>query len=249
MAFQIQFKDLVLDDFEEWAEQNDSRIQEHRIPRRQGSLAPQVASIDSRTITLVGHVWANTSAELQTKMKTLRNTLAFGRGRLVLYDDLSFLNVLKARFHNAYRAREIPSLHSSVVIEFLADDPYWYAPASSSPLAELSGVSAAFAINNPGLAPTPPVFEITRSAGTDQNDITLTQTTTGLFLKWVGALAVGQSVIFDCVNKTVLAAGGKAMNAFVPGSIDMELVPGLNNFHYSGPGDVDILTHFRERWL
>lgn len=250
MAFQIQFANLVLDGFEEWGEQNDSRIQEHRIPRRQGSLAPQVPAVDSRQISLRGELWGISEADLKSKLKTLRNTLAYGRGRLIEYDDGAFLNVIKANFRNTFRAARMPSECVGVSLDFLADDPYWYSATDKSPVNALTGVIDTFSVTNEDLAPTPPVFEITRQAGgADWADVTLTQTTTSLFLKFAGLLAIDQTLIFDCVNRRVMLSGADVLHAFVPGSIDMELVPGVNNFEYKGPANVSILTHFRERWL
>ena len=185
--------------------------------------------------------------QLKSILEDLRHTLTdLGRDRLVLWDDNRYLNAVKEDFNYSFVSSKLPSYRADIEIDFLADDPFWYAPTTSNSTANLTGTGV-FSITNNGRARTPPVFEIIRSAGTDSNDVILTNTTTGLWVKWVGTFVVGNKLVFDMVNRRTLMAGALALNATL-GSINFHLEPGLNNFNYQGPGNVSITTAWNERW-
>jgi hypothetical protein len=249
VTYQLQFAGVTLDGFHEWRERHPSRVIEHTFPRHPGSVGPVTAAPGARNITLVGDVWKDTAAELETYLDELRHILTdLGRDRLIKTDNNRFLNVIKSELEMADVAGESPALHRRVTIQFLAANPYWYSTTESSQEDNLNGTSDTFLVQNFGKARTPPVFYCTRSAGTDQNDVVISNTTTGLFLKWEGTFEVGKVLVFDCVNRRVTYGGADAMNNFVPGSINLNLEPGNNNFAYAGPGEMVITTHWHERW-
>lgn len=249
MSYALAFAGFTLDGFHELHESLSWRISESVFPRRPGSIAPRVPAQNSTPITLVGDVWKNDQAALESYFDDLRNTLAtLGRDRLVKLDNGRFAKVVAARLTIDEMAAEAAHVHRKCAIDFLADEPYWYAASASSQTDNLTGTTATFSITNNGKARTPPIFEIIRSSGTDLADVVLTNSTTSLFLKWSGTLEVGKKLIFDCVNARVIYAGGDAMNSFVPGSINLNLEPGLNNFSYHGAGNVSITTAWHERY-
>jgi hypothetical protein len=248
MSLQLKFGPIDLSDIAQWEEDAPSRISETIFPRRPGSVVPVNPPAEARRINLTGEVYGADEAAFKTAMEQLNYQLSTaGRQRLQLRDDGRFYRAVKERFNYRYVAGGLPDRRAEIQIGFIADDPHLYAPSASEQTDVFPSNTWDFSITNNGLARTPPVFELTRSSGIEQQDIILTHTGTGLFMKISGTFAIGTKIIFDCVNRRVTQGGELALHLF-SGVITFELFPGLNNFHYDGPGTASIYTTWHEKW-
>jgi hypothetical protein len=250
MAFSLRFGNFLLEGCSVFQGSSPYRVTQHHFPRRPGSIAPRVPALDSKRISLQGEVWKDSEAQIIQYFELLGKKLDAGRDRLYLRDDNRFLNAVSDTFDWTFNAGKRPDIMAAYSLGFIADDPFWYAPQHSEQIETLTGAGTAltFAITNNGGARTPPVIQVTRTdPASDQMDVIITQTSTGFFLKWAGLLPDGATVVFDCVNRRVTALGGNGLAAFT-GNIRIELEPGLNNFIYSGPGNVEIVVAWHERW-
>lgn len=249
MSFSVKFGALTIDGCTEWTQNNRRRIVEHRFPRRPGAIGPQAAAKDAKEITLNCEVFKDTDTEIRDYFDTLETYLDQRLDKLYLRDDNRFLWAIGELVPISYRANSDPAKHAFYNLRFVAHDPYWYDGATQS---NSQNVGAANALNwqitNGGGIRTPPVVEITRtSAAQDQQDVLITNTTTGLYLRWNGTLASGSKLIFDIVNKRVTVGGGNGLVNF-QGTLNWELESGLNNLRYDGPGNVTIDTVWLQRW-
>jgi len=250
MGYLFTFGGFELEEMREVSVKQKWRVAEHRAARVQGSIAPRVPAEDSRHISLVGEVWKANQPSLEEYLQQLRQALAKGRQRLTKLDYTDFYkNAVCESYEEVYRAERNPSLIVGLQMSFVSEEPFWYAASDQTNTDNLTGASDEFAVNNTGRASTPPVFRVDRtSAGTEVADVTITNTSTSLNLKWTGSLEVGKPLIFDCKNGRVTYGGADAMNNFVPGQIFQKLEPGVNNFHYAGSGDVTVSTFWTMRW-
>ena len=248
MAIALTFGNLTIDGCTEMAWTNSYRVTEHRFPRRAGSIAPRVPAKDSKHLSLICEVWKDTEAELLTYFESLNAKLDAGRDRLVVRDNGRFINVVPVDPDVSYKANSVPALHAFYSLKFLADDPYWYAPTSLSDSQTVGAVNVKnWTITNAGGARTPMVMEITRTAaGGDQANVLITNSTTGLYMKWTGTLTNGVKLFFDAVNKRVTVGGGNGLIDFSGTFLDLE--PGANHLQYDGPQNVTIATTWMERW-
>lgn len=249
MSFSVRFGDFTLDGIADWQGSSPYRVTQHRFPRRPGAIAPRVPAKDSKRISLQGEVWKDSEAQIISYFRLLGKKLDAGRDRLYLRDDNYYLNAVAESFDWTFSSIRSPETVAKYSLAFVCDDPHWYAPQHSEQTESVGAVNTAtFAVTNNGDARTPAVIQITRTdPANDQANITLTHTTSGLFMTWAGSLPDGQSIIFDSVNQRVTALGGNGLTAF-SGTIRIELEPGLNNWEYVGPGNVDIVIAWQERF-
>lgn len=249
MAFSIRFGSLTLDGCSDFAVTANSRVTEHRFPRRPGSIAPRVPAADSKHVVIGGDIWKDSENDLVSYLDSLNQTLTDqGRNKLYLRDSNRFLNAVKSGFSHQFLAAEAPAWHAKFGIEFVIDDPYWYSPTPETDSQTVGAVNLlTWTVANDGKARTPPVIELVRtSAANDQADVLITNTTTGLYMKWAGTFINGSKLIFDTVNKRVTSAGGNGLNNFTGTFLLLE--PGNNNLRYDGPGNATILTTWQERF-
>jgi small nuclear ribonucleoprotein (snRNP)-like protein len=249
MAFALKFGSITLDGIRTWSVSNPYRVTRHYFPRRQGSIAPRVPAKDAKTIICEGDLWKDNRAQVKEYFRLLGKAGDAGRERLVLEDDDAFMNAVLEGVEQRLEAGTAPDVHMPYTLRFVADDPFIYS-ASQQEQTETVGAAntLTFSITNSGGARTPAVFQVTRTSDADeQANVKLEQTTTGLFMQWAGTLPNGSSVIFDCVNRRVTALGSNGLSTFT-GQIRLELEVGLNNFAYTGPGNVTIVAAWLERW-
>jgi hypothetical protein len=249
MAFALKFGSLTLDGIRSWDVDNPYRATRHHFPRRQGTIAPRVPAKDAKTIICEGDLWKDNRAQVKEYFRLLGKIGDAGRERLVLEDDNNFMNAVLESVHQRLDASTAPDVHMPYTLRFVADDPFIY---SADQQEETETVGAAnslnFSLTNNGGARTPAVFQITRTdPANEQANVKIEQTTTGLYLQWAGTLPTDSSVIFDCVNRRVTALGSNGLGNFT-GQIRLELEVGLNNFAYTGPGNVTIVVAWLERW-
>ena len=249
MSFNLRFGTFVLEGCSEFKGASPYRVTQHRFPRRPGTIAPRVPAKDSKTIQLVGEVWKDSEAQIVQYFELLGKQLDAGRDKLYLRDNDRFLFSVVEHFDWDLAAIRRADVCAKYNLTFVADDPHWYAPTHSEQTTNIGAINTlSFSITNNGGARTPPVFQMTRiSSANEQADVMLSHTTTGLFMKWAGSLPNGTVLAFDCVNKTVTALGSNGLATFT-GTLRIELEPGLNNFTYTGPGNVTLVSAWHERW-
>ena len=249
MAFDLRFGNFTLEGVSVFQGASPYRVTQHRFPRRPGSIAPRVPAKDSKRISLQGEVWKDSAAQIIQYFELLGKKIDAGLDRLYLRDDERFLNAVAEDFGWTFNANRRADICANYSLAFVADDPHWYAPEPSEQTETVGATNSyTFSVTNDGGARTPIVFQITRTdPANDQANITITQTTTGLHMTWTGSLPSGGVVTFDGVNRRVLAMGSNGLPQFT-GTIRMELEPGLNNFQYDGPGNVEIVIAWHERW-
>lgn len=249
VPFDLRFGDFTLDGCSELQGDARWRINEHRFPRRPGTIAPRVPARDANRIPLRGEIWKDSEAQIIQYFELLGKKLDGGRDRLFIRDNNRFLNAVAEFFNWRFVATRRPDVTAAYDLGFYCDDPFFYASAVSAQTETVGAANTAtFSVTNNGGARTSPAFQVKRtSSANDQADITITHTTTGLFLKWEGTLPDGNIVTFDTANRRVTALGANGLNNFT-GSIMLELEPGLNNFQYDGPGNVGIVIAWHERW-
>jgi len=250
MGYLFKFAEFELEGMKEVSVRQKWRVAEHRAARLQGSITPRVPAEDSRRISLVGEVWKANQPSLEEYLQQLRQALSKGRQRLTKLDYTDFYkNAVCESYEEVYRAERNPTLIVGLQMSFISEEPFWYAASDMTATANLTGISAPFAVTNNGRASTPPVFRVDRtSAGTEAANVSITNTSTSLNLQWLGSLEVGKPLIFDCKNGRVTYGGADAMNNFIPGQIFQKLEPGVNNFQYAGSGNVTVSTFWTQRW-
>jgi hypothetical protein len=250
MSFDLKFGNFTLEGTGDLNGNNPYRITEHFVPRRSGSITPRTPTKSSKQISMQGEIWRDNTTQIRDYFDGLQTKLDGGVDRLVLRDDGRFLHALVAQpgLGWSFRAASAPAQHAFYNLQFLAADPYWYAPTEQSDPQTVGAVNVlTFSITNNGGARTPIVMELLRT-GTGQSkfDDIITNTTTGLYMRWNGTFLNGSRLIFDSVNKRVTIGGGNGLRDF-QGTF-LELEPGVNNLRYDGPGNATINTAWMERW-
>ena len=151
----------------------DQRIVETEIPRRDGSLIVSPVMMKSRTISLRERLIANTPAELQTKMDTLRAVLNSGLNALTLYNTRAIYCNMQS-FSTSY----VPGTQATMAdcaITFLASQyPYFYDLTGwQSDIVVLSNNSM-YHFNSLGNAPLQPEFAFINDQGIPATSVTIT---------------------------------------------------------------------------
>jgi len=251
MAIELKCGAFLLEGMSTVEDNYSWRVPEHRVARRAGSIAPRVPAPDSARINLTGEIWQANNELLEQYLFELRAALAQGRARLTITNIGWYRYGVIEKFTRSHKADRAGYLCASVAMTFLSDDPFWYEDNEPTATADLEGAGTLSLTNN-GLASTPFVFVVERTspgvAGEIPNVI-ITNTTTSLQLKWTGGvLELNKKLIFDTRNGQVKYGGGSAINDAADSQVYMELVPGVNNFAYEGPGDVTITVQWTERW-
>lgn len=249
MSFSVRFGSLTIDGCTEWTQNNRRRIIEHRFPRRPGAIGPQAAAKDAKEITLNCEVFKDSDTEIRDYFNNIETFLDQRLDKLYLRDDNRFLWAIGELVPISYRANSDPAKHAFYNLRFVAHDPYWYDGVTQTDTQNLgAGNVLTWPITNNGGVRTPPAIEINRTgAGQQKFDVIITNTTTGLYLRWNGSLGAGSKLIFDVVNKRVTIGGGNGLTDF-QGTLNFELEPGVNNLRYDGPGEVTIDTAWLQRW-
>src|SRR6266576_1543551 len=162
MSIAITFAGMTLDGIAEWGEDIPSRVQAETFPRRHGSSVQRLAFLGARTITLSGEVFKSDETTLKNYLSSLSQTLTDrGRDKLYFRNDNRYLNAIKTGFGYKFSASRPPTMLAQFSIQFLADDPFWYAGNTDSVLtSNITTSPRTIAVTNNGGTKTPPLIEV-----------------------------------------------------------------------------------------
>lgn len=250
MSIAITFAGLTMDGIKTWREQISSKVEEEEFPRRHGSIIQEIAFLGSRKIFLEGEVFKSTEALLKTYLYDLGRLLTEkGRDKLILRDDSRFLNAIKRDLSYQFNAARAAGVGAAFTIEFIAADPFWYDPTETTNTQSAVGASPFnYAITNGGSVSTPVKIEIV-AAGGNVTDVKLTNSTTGLFIRYSGTILNGQTLLIetDRAGRQKATNGGSNALSLITGSF-WHLIVGVNNIQYDGPTGVNILVKYTLRY-
>ena len=246
MAFQISFGGLTIDGIASWEDSSPSRVVPQIFPRRHGAVVPKQSFLGPRTVIVNGEVDKTSEAALKSYLSSLSAILSDkGRDKLILRDDSRFLNASKTGFSHGFHSDRAPALAARFAIEFFCDDPFWYSTTQQTLTQAGIASGTNFTVTNNGGAKTPPRIVVSGVSGAGVF-VQLTNTTTGLNVKFSGDIAVGQLITFDHTNFKCLKAGGSALAGFT--GTFFELIAGAQNLRYDGSGTATVVVEHLERW-
>lgn len=246
MAFDIKFADVVIDGIESWTESGPSRVNPQTFPRRHGAIVPKQSFLGPRTITVAGEILKDDEGTFKTYLDNLSATLTDkGQDKLTLRDDSRYINATKTAFSHSYQYDRTPGRAARFGIEFFCADPFWYSTTQQTSVNAGVTTGGNFTITNNGGAKTSPTIAISGVNGAGVY-VQITNTTTGLNVKYTGDIAVGQVITFDHTNFRCLRAGGSALSGFT--GTFWELITGAQNLRYDGSGTATIVVDWLERW-
>lgn len=225
MAIAIKFAGIELEGITGWQVSRKNKIADLTIPRRHGTLTPEVAFSDKMTIQVNGEVWRDTAADLRTYFDTI-GALFFnaGKDRLEFLDDHRFVRALcSATAFPNFEAGRNPSRRAAFSAEFTCADPFWYAATESS---DLRTDPVGYSVTNAGKVRTPVRWEI-RPTGGHGTDIKITNSTTGLFMHFRGKVNDNTTLIVDAARYSCDNGGQNGLNLFDGDFFLLE--PGVNN--------------------
>lgn len=251
MAFNIKFADFIIDGVSSWQPRRQNKVAHLSLPRRHGTLIPDVAFSDELIINMSGEVFKNTEIELRDWFEDLGATLMnFGKDRLYLRDDGRFIYAIcSGTALPAYNAGRIPHLAATFSIEFTAGDPFWYNATEAEHHQTVSNFpnTQAWSLTNNGKVRTPVRIHITSNKSPTAGDLKVTNTTTGLYMRYRGAVAENQTVVMDGEQFSCKNNGANDLNNFEGAFFLLEV--GLNNFTYNGEVPVTVDIYWRERFI
>ena len=247
--FQIKFADFTIEYIRSWKPSRKNKLTHAALPRRHGTLIPDIAFSDELVIQMDGEVWKTSESELKDYFVNLGAALQnAGRDRLFLRDDGRFVYAIctGTSFPNFESTRHANGVGGGFSLEFTAGDPFWYNATEAEyhyPL--VPGSPFNFTITNTGTVRTPCRIYITATP-TAMTDVRVTNTTTGLYSRYRGTVQINQTVVFDGERYTCLNNNSNDLNNFEGNFFLLE--PGINNLTYAGPvGTVAIDMYWRER--
>src|SRR5262245_24882643 len=247
---QIKFADFVIEDVRTWRPNRKNKLAHVALPRRHGTLVADVAFSDELQIFIEGEVWKDTDIALRDYFNNLGARLMnYGKDRLSLRDDGRFLYAIctGTGFPQFDAARSVNGRSAAFSIEFTAGDPFWYSQTEATSHQAITTSPTTFSVTNNGLVRTPVRVQFTPTGG-NMTDVRLTNTTTGLFMRYRGTINVNQSLIIDTDRASVSNNGVNDINQ-AEGAVWL-LEPGLNNLTYAGPaGTLNLDVFWRERFI
>lgn len=245
--FQIRFADFTIEYIRSWRPNRKNKISHLSLPRRHGTLVPDVAFSDELIINLEGECWKPSETELKTYFDDLGARLQnFGKDRLYLRDDGRFVYAIctGTSFPSFESTRHANGVGGNFSLEFTCGDPFWYSATESEDHQTATTSPFTWSITNNGKVRTPIRVHITAS-GANKTDVKVTNTTTGFYMRYRNQILQGQSVAMNAENSSCLNNGANDLNGFEGAFFLVE--PGVNNLSYSGATTVLIDTYWRER--
>src|SRR5262245_12050791 len=247
---QIKFADFVIEEVRTWRPSRKNKLAHVALPRRHGTLVADVAFSDELLISLEGEVAKSTETELRDYFADLgARLLNMGKDRLYLRDDGRFLYAIctGTSFPQFDAQRSVNGRIAAFSIEFTAGDPFWYSATEGESHQTISSVPTSFTVTNNGLVRTPVRVQFTPTTAS-ATDVRLTNTTTGLFMRYRGTIQMNQTLIIDAERASVQNAGVNDINQ-AEGAFWL-LEPGVNNLTYAGAaGPINVDVFWRERFI
>ena len=247
----MTFGGLEIEGIQSWGPSRQNKISPVSIPRRHGALVPQVAFSDFLRIVLKGEVWRDTSTDLRDYFDTLGAKLFnVGTDKLTFLDDGRYVNAICTGTAFAERdATRAPAYRGGFSLEFACGDPFFYAATEEEDNQNAIATSPyAYTITNNGPVRTPVRVEITAVGGT-KTDVKLTNSTTGLYMRYLGTIALNGKVVMNSKEnaQSCQNGGSNDLNNFEGGFWMLE--PGVNNITYTGPTSVNVKVLWTKRYI
>lgn len=246
----------MIEGVKRWTSGWETRAVAEEIPRRHGAIVETSTFLTARRITVAGLVARTTKAALDTYRDSVAQALAnLGKNKLYWDDDADarYLNAIVKRYDTEEADTDRPTLTMRYVFEFLAYDPFWYAPFEDS--LESSGAfgpstsPASFTLTNSGGMEVPPRFEITNPNSTDvTGTFKIENLTLGLYVSWTGTIEPAETLVIDCGPRTIVNGGADALTGIVTTSNFFTLAIGSNLIEYTGDTTVEVDAFWRQRW-
>ena len=207
---------------------------------------PDVAFSDEMIINLQGEVFKDNETALRDYFDDLGAVLMnFGKDRLYLRDDGRFVYAIcTGTAFPEYNAGRAPHRGATFSLEFTAGDPFWYSATEAED--HKIGTTTTWTITNAGKVRTPVRIHIT-AVSAPALDVKVTNTTTGLYMRYRGSIDTGESVVMDGEQYSCKNNGTNDLNQFEGSFFLLEV--GINNLTYSGPAGVNIDVYWRERFV
>lgn len=124
-----------------------------------------------------------------------------------------------------------------------AADPHWYSWVDDEQTVNLTHASGDVTLNNPGGVSSPPTIVVTATAFVDTGfNITLN----GQLLTFIGNVANGDTIIFDCDAWTVTKNGANAISQWFGG---FPWVPSGASDVSVDRNNLNVAVSFQPRWL
>ena len=226
MAFNIKFADFVLEEVHSWKQRRNNKMTHISLPRRHGTLIPDVAFSDEMIINLQGEVWKDNETALRDYFDDLGAVLMnFGKDRLYLRDDGRFVYAIcTGTAFPEYNAARAPSRGAAFSLEFTAGDPFWYSATEAENHQTGPASGATWTITNAGKVRTPCRIHIT-AVGADRIDVKVTNTTTGLYMRYRGLILQNQTVVMDGEQYSCKNNGANDLNHFEGSFFSWKLEP------------------------
>ena len=251
MSIRVRFGAMELEGIVNIQTRRANKVAAVSIPRRHGALVPTVAFSEALYVSMAGEIWRDTPEAVRDYFDDLGAKLSnVGNDRLELIDDDRY--VLALCVGTAFPqidANRAPAQRAGFQIEFIAGDPFWYASGESqNEQIAIASSPHQWVITNNGKIRTPVAVEVT-AVGAPKTDVKVTNSTTGLFMRFTGTIAADSSVIFDSRRNraSVQNGGSNALNNFEGQFWALEI--GDNNITYVGPTGVNVKTIWSARFI
>jgi hypothetical protein len=217
-----------------------SRIQETKIPRRDGSVIVAPIVLDSRTLTVEDMLVGYDTTDLQTQISKLNTVLESGFQPLYFRNN-RYLNCRKTNVTYDYE-RGTNGRVARATIELLAIDPYTYGD-SHIVNQSITTNPQTVVITNQGNAIAKPVIQVTANQAI--TTLKITNLLTGDFFTF-GPLVNTDILIVDYANFNV-TINGVQMFKFFAGNF-ITLMNGANSIKVEGTTNATLNVTFKDTY-
>lgn len=228
------------DSLESWTEDSPNSVQTAVAIDKEGVLVATTAFLGPKTVRVAGVLAATNAASLRTTIDSMAAAFKNGRQKMALFND-RYAYALNTAFD--YSFMETPGLNMAAYnAEFLADDPYWSSETLSTSTVT-DATNSSFDVTNGGNAPACPVVTLTAQSTTSY--VKIANDTRNEYFEYSGALAPGDVLEVDSLNKTVKKNGANDIGHFTNDFLKID--SGANTISYTGPTN-QVQIAWRNRW-
>jgi hypothetical protein len=210
VSFNVLFGTLDLSEAADtWEEALETRLNAMQVSKRHGVILTEAPVAAGRVIRVEGRVQAATYEILRGSLDTMQRILNSGKQKLRIADD-RYINAYKQSFMHSY-VQGSALRAFDFKIDFLADDPFWYANTGDTQTITLTSgdtpvgafYKESFELINGGEAYVYVKVTVTANQGGNVTRTTVRNTTSGKTMLYIGTIASGKSLIVDSANFTV----------------------------------------------
>lgn len=201
--------------------------------------------ISSREITLTGLIHDSDQDAHDVKMQALFAAV-IKPNQTFYWNVLKYINVKSLKKFGHKQVEGADGYVTEVTITFLCEDPFFYNVATNSQFVTLDSSPKTFTITNPGSVEAFPLFGMTTQES--NTSFALANTTAGLSFSYqdVG-FTPGNTISIDCQLGEVKNGELNTVRYF--DGMFLHLLPGDNEFSYSGATIAGLSIFFNERNL